>query len=144
MNAFSIVAALENAGFGVFADTLGASPHGDVLDTGKPFTLFAPTDAAFRKFSRASLERLLHGDAATLRSVMGYHFVAGKVLSARLAGKRFRAVMYAGGDIIIDGKSGTLRVNGANLVQPDVPAGACIVHGIDTVLWPPAPAASAI
>jgi uncharacterized surface protein with fasciclin (FAS1) repeats len=136
-----IADAVAAAGFGAFAQALRASPYGEVLDGGGPFTLFAPTDAAFEKSSQASLERLLHGDDALLRVVVGYHFAAGKVLSARFAGKRIRAVMYAGGDCIIDRKAG-LKVNGANLVKPDIIAGACVIHGVDAVLWPREPAAA--
>jgi uncharacterized surface protein with fasciclin (FAS1) repeats len=111
-----------------------------VLDGGGPFTVFAPTDAAFAKFSHEALDRLLNGDAERLRAVLGYHFVAGRVLASRFRGRRIRAVMYAGGDVIINGHAG-LRVNNANLTQPDILSGACVMHGIDGVLWPRAAAA---
>jgi uncharacterized surface protein with fasciclin (FAS1) repeats len=62
-------------------------------------------------------------------------------MATRFAGKRIRAVMYSGGDCIIDGKDG-LKVNGANLVTPDIISGACVIHGIDGVLWPREPAAA--
>jgi uncharacterized surface protein with fasciclin (FAS1) repeats len=138
----SIEDAVEAAGFGVFANALRESPYGEVLDSGGDYTVFAPTDAAFEKFSGAALDRLLHGEEKLLRTVLGYHFASGKVMSASFKGKRIRAVMYAGGDLIIDGKNG-LKVNGANLVKPDVVAGGCVVHGIDGVLWPREPAAAA-
>ena len=134
--------AVESAGFNVFADALRASPYGEVLDGGGPFTMFAPTDKAFAKFSREALDRLLHNDEALMRAVIGYHFAAGRVSSARFRGKRMRAVMYAGGDVIIDGKKG-LRVNKANLTKPDRLAGNCVIHGIDGVLWPPEPVRTA-
>ena len=129
---------IEAAGFSVFAEALRASPYGETLDGGGPFTIFAPDDAAFAKFSQAALERL-HDDDALLRAVIGYHFAAGRVMAGRFAGKRIRAVMYAGGDCIVDGKNG-LKVNAANLTRPDIIAGACVVHGVDAVLWPRAPA----
>ncbi|HJS80278.1 MAG TPA: fasciclin domain-containing protein, partial [Vitreimonas sp.] len=110
----SIEDAVEAAGFGVFANALRESPYGEVLDSGGDYTVFAPTDAAFEKFSGAALDRLLHGEEKLLRTVLGYHFASGKVMSASFKGKRIRAVMYAGGDLIIDGKNG-LKVNGANL-----------------------------
>lgn len=129
---------IEAAGFSAFAEALRASPYGQTLDGGGPFTIFAPSDEAFAKFSQTALDRL-HDDEALLRAVIGYHFAAGKVMAGRFAGKRIRAVMYAGGDCIIDGKNG-LKVNGANLTRPDVVAGACVVHGVDAVLWPREPA----
>ena len=111
------------------------------LEKPGPYTVFAPTNEAFEKFSTASMDALLHGDEALLRAVIGYHFASGKVMSASFNGRRIRAVMYAGGDLIIDGKDG-LRVNRANLVKPDIIAGACVIHGIDAVLWPREPAAA--
>ena len=128
--------ALDTAGFKAFAEAIRESPYGEVLDSGGAYTMFAPTDEAFGKFSASSLERLLRGDEALMRSVLGYHFAAGKVRVARFQGSRIRAVMYAGGDVIIYGKSGGVRVHKANLSQPDIVAGNCIVHGIDAVLWP--------
>lgn len=140
MTGASIVAAAEGAGYATFAAALQASPYVEVLDSGGPFTVFAPTDAAFAKFAHEALDRLLHGDADRLRSVLGYHFVAGKVMAKRFQGRRLRAVMYAGGDVIINGRSG-LRVNSANLTEPDILSGACVMHGIDGVLWPHAASA---
>lgn len=131
--------AAREAGFGVFAEALRASPYGEVLDGGGPYTVFAPTDAAF---SRAPPEQLLHGDEVLMRRVIGYHFAVGKVMARRFKGARIRATMYAGGHVIIDGRNG-LRVNAANLVQPDIVVGACVLHGIDEVLWPREPAMAA-
>lgn len=96
--------------------------------------MFAPTDAAFKAFGEFALEALLK-DRELLNQVMGYHFAAGRVAVARFEGKRIRAVMRAGGDVIISGK-GSIRVNSANLVRPDLDAGNGVVHGIDAVLWP--------
>jgi uncharacterized surface protein with fasciclin (FAS1) repeats len=138
----SIEQAVEAAGFRTFADALRESAYGEVLNSGAPYTVFAPTDAAFGKFSSASLDRLMHGDKALLRAVVGYHFASGKVMSSQLKGKRIRAVMYAGGDLIIDGRGG-MRVNTAKMTKPDMVAGACVIHGIDSVLWPKEPAAVA-
>lgn len=139
----TIVNAIESAGFGVFARLLRSSRFGDLLQAGGPYTIFAPTDAAFAKFPQGEFRTLMEADDALLRSVAGYHFAAGKVVSARFAGKRIRAVTYGGQSVIIDGRNG-LRVNTAMLVEPDIiMAGACVVHGIDGVLWPRQPKAVA-
>lgn len=141
----TIEAAMGGAGLTSFPHVLRASGCADVLAGGGPFTIFvtifAPTDAAFEKFSRASLDHLLRGDAELLRAVAGYHFAAGKVLAARFAGKRIRALTHEGSHLIIDGK-GRLRVNGAHVVKPDIIAGACVIHVIDQVLWPRKPGAT--
>lgn len=141
MSALAIVSAADRAGYCTFSSALRSTELNRVLEGPGPFTVFAPSDAAFSKFSPASLERLLEGDPELLRLVMGYHFAPGKVSSARFQGKRIRAVMHAGGDVIIDGRSG-LRVNGARLVQPDIIAANGVIHGVDAVLWPPETAAA--
>lgn len=137
----SIEEALSRAGYLTFSQALTASAYATTLDDGAPYTIFAPTEAAFAKFSHDGLGRLLRGDGVLLRAVVGFHLAAGKVLAARFAGKRIRAMTQAGEDLIIDGKHG-LCVNGANVVEPDIIAGACVVHGIDSVLWPREPAAA--
>lgn len=136
-----VQAALARAGFVTFAEALEASAYAATLDDGGPYTIFAPNEAAFAKFAHEGIGRLLRGEPALLRAVVGYHIAAGKVLSPRFAGKRIRAMTQAGEDLIIDGKAG-LRVNGANVVEPDIMIGACVVHGIDAVLWPSEPAAA--
>lgn len=136
----SIEATLEASGFSVFARALRASPYNDILAAGGAFTVFAPSDEAFADLPAGELDRMLQGDDALLRAVLGYHFASGKVHTRQFKGKRIRAVMYAAGDVIVDGVNG-LRVNGANLIKPDIEAGASIVHGIDAVLRPRAPKA---
>lgn len=130
-----IEAALDGADFRVFAAALRNSGFAAAINRGGPYTLFAPNDAAFAKFPQGSLDHLLMDDEAQFRAVVGLHFAAGKVLSARFSGKRIRAATYSGDSVVIDGKNG-LRVNGARLTTPDIEAGACVIHGIDAVLWP--------
>jgi uncharacterized surface protein with fasciclin (FAS1) repeats len=135
MSGLSVASAAEQAGYRRFTAALQAADHLKTLQGSGPFTVFAPTDAAFEKFSVAALDRLMEDDRDLLRLVMGYHFAAGKVVAARFAGKRIRAVMHAGGDLIVDGRSG-LRVNAAHVVEPDIGAENGVIHGIDSVLWP--------
>lgn len=134
MAALSVVSVADRTGFHTFASALRASDHFSVLEGAGPFTVFAPSDAAFKAFSPSVLSRLMK-DAELLHQVLGYHVAAGRVATARFEGKRIRAVMRAGGDVIIDGKAG-VRVNGARIVKPDLNAGNGVVHGIDGVLWP--------
>jgi uncharacterized surface protein with fasciclin (FAS1) repeats len=135
MSALSVVSVADRSGFHIFANALRASDHAAKLEGAGPFTMFAPTDAAFQTFSPAALDALLNGDRDHLNLVLGYHFAAGKVMTAKLAGKRIRAVMHAGGDVIIDGRT-DLRVNAAKLVKPDLEARNGVVHGISSVLSP--------
>jgi len=136
MAELSVVSVADRAGFHTFAAALRTSDYLTTLEGKGPFTVFAPSDAAFKKFSAAALDQLLNDDRELLHTVLGYHFASGKVATARLAGKRIRAVMHAGGDTIIDGRTAVLRVNAARLVKPDLAAGNGVVHGIDNVLWP--------
>ncbi|MET0181248.1 MAG: fasciclin domain-containing protein [Caulobacterales bacterium] len=134
----TIASAIESAGFGAFARMLRASRFADLLESGGPYTIFAPTDAAFAKFPKGAFRTLMEADEVLLHSVASYHFAAGKVMSARFSGKRIRAVTYGGQSLIIDGRNG-LRVNMTAMVAPDLYNGACVVHGIDGVLWPRQP-----
>jgi uncharacterized surface protein with fasciclin (FAS1) repeats len=135
--------AIDEAGYRSFARLLQASPFGALLESGGPYTIFAPSDEAFEKFPHASIDDLIADGGDLLRAVAGYHFAAGKVMSKRFSGKRIRAVTYGGQPLVIDGRNG-LRVNTAKLVAPDIAAGACVVHGIDSVLWPREPAVAAL
>ena len=138
----TIAGAAEQAGFHTFAAAVRSTLHIRVLEGEGPFTIFAPTDAAFTKFSKAALDRLLDGDTELRDRVIGYHIASGKVVASQLRGKRIRAVMRAGGDVIIDGRS-VLRVNAAHVLETDIVASNGVIHGIDAVLWPREPALAA-
>ena len=133
--------AIEAAGYGMFARLLGASQLGGLLQGDEVYTIFAPADAAFDKFPGGSIDALMK-NADLTRAVAAYHLALGKVMAKRFAGVRIRANTVGGQSLIIDGKK-ELRVNGANLVQPDVMIGTSVLHGIDGVLWPREPAAVA-
>jgi uncharacterized surface protein with fasciclin (FAS1) repeats len=135
MAQLSVVSVADRAGFYIFAAALRSSDYFANLEGAGPFTVFAPTDAAFKRFSPVALDDFLKGDRELLHKVLGYHIAAGKVASARFVNKRIRAVMQAGGDVIIDGRTG-LRVNAARVIKPDLSAGNGVVHGIDALLWP--------
>lgn len=143
MTKLSIVSAADQAGYCTFASALRNTDHVRTLDGAGPFTVFAPSDAAFKKFSTAALDQLLDGDRDLLALVMGYHFAPGRVVAKQFEGKRIKAVMHDGGDVIINGRDG-LSVNAAHIVQANIQAANGIIHGIDAVLWPKSPAPSPI
>lgn len=134
MSALSVVSVADRAGFHIFASALRASDYFGKLEGAGPFTVFAPTDEAFRALGPATLEKLLSRESEQTDAFLGYHFAAGKVVAAQLSGKRIRAVMQAGGDAVIEGREG-LRVNTAGVCKPDLMARNGVVHGIDAVLW---------
>jgi uncharacterized surface protein with fasciclin (FAS1) repeats len=77
MSALSVVSVADRAGFHIFASALRASDHFAKLEAAGPFTVFAPTDLAFKKFSATALDRLLNEERELLHVVLGYHFAAG-------------------------------------------------------------------
>lgn len=135
MSALSVVSVADRAGYHIFAGALRTSDYFEPLEGAGPFTVFAPSDEAFQKLSKAALDNLLNHNRENLRIVLGYHIAAGKVSTARLSGKRIRGVMQAGGDVIIDGRS-ALTVNAAHVTKPDLAARNGVVHGIDALLVP--------
>lgn len=131
-----IAAAIEAGNFTTFTSLVEAANLRTTLSGAGPFTVFAPTDAAFEKFPDATLAKLRQSDQAELlRAVIGAHFAAGQVRTRRFAGKRIRAKSHQGGDLVIDGAEGIV-VNGAKVTNPDILAANGVLHGIDRVLWP--------
>ena len=99
-------------------------------------TVFAPTDAAFKKVPRATLAKL-GKDRALLRRVLLYHVVKGSVPAAKVVGLR-SAKTLAGPSVRIRVTGKTVRVNTARVVKADVKATNGIIHVVDRVLIPPA------
>ncbi|MFN8632975.1 MAG: fasciclin domain-containing protein [Chloroflexota bacterium] len=122
---------------GQFTTLAKALQAGNLVDTLKgpgPFTVFAPTDAAFAKVPAADLNNTL-GNQQLLRSVLTYHVAAGKMTAADLAAK-MQVPSVQGGLLNITTQGGP-KVNGVNIVQTDIQASNGIIHVIDVVLTPP-------
>ena len=97
-----------------------------------PFTVFAPTDAAFAKIPKADLDALLK-DKAKLKAVLTYHVVSGKVMSTDLKAGNVKTVQ--GSNLMVTTMGGAM-VNDAKVVAADVAADNGVIHAIDTVLMP--------
>src|SRR4051812_8635459 len=106
------------------------------LQTPGPYTVFAPTDAAFKHVPKQTLNALLR-DKAELRSVLLYHVVPGKVTAAAAA-KLTSAKTLDGLPVRIHVAGSAVFVNTARVVQPDVEATNGVIHVVDRVLLPPA------
>jgi uncharacterized surface protein with fasciclin (FAS1) repeats len=101
-----------------------------------PFTVFAPTDAAFSKIPKAKLDALL-ADKEALRAVLTYHVVPGKVMSADLVAERLTTVKTVQGESVnIDARI-SVYVNDATVTMADIETSNGVVHLIDTVIMPP-------
>ena len=101
-----------------------------------PFTVFAPTDAAFAALPAGTVESLLKPENKDkLVAVLTYHVVPGKVMSKDLAGKKLKAKTVQGSSVSIDATSG-VTVDGANVVAADIGASNGVIHVIDKVILP--------
>lgn len=109
----------------------------DTLKGAGPFTVFAPTDAAFAKLPAGTVQDLLKPEnKAKLVSILTYHVVPGKVTSSALAGKVTDAKTVQGGTVKVDATKGGVMVNDAKVVSADVDATNGVIHVVDTVLLP--------
>jgi uncharacterized surface protein with fasciclin (FAS1) repeats len=99
-----------------------------------PFTVFAPTDAAFAKVPDATLEALGQ-DKAKLRSVLLYHVTKGKLTAAKVV-KRESVKTLNGQRVKIRVRDDKVFVGGARVITPDVGASNGVIHVINKVLIP--------
>jgi uncharacterized surface protein with fasciclin (FAS1) repeats len=100
-----------------------------------PYTVFAPTDAAFAKVPKATLDALMM-DKAKLKAVLLYHVVAGKV-TAKQVTKLSSAKTANGASVTIRVAGGNVFVNGAKVTTADVTATNGVIHVVNRVLIPP-------
>jgi uncharacterized surface protein with fasciclin (FAS1) repeats len=129
--------------FEVLAAALEAADLTEVLGGEGPFTIFAPTDEAFEALPEGAVEQLLLPENKdVLVQVLTYHVIPGAVLAADLETGDLATV--EGSDLAVDvADADTVTVNNANIVFADVAASNGIIHVIDRVVLPPAPAADA-
>ena len=124
---------------GSFKTLVAAVTAADLVNTLKskgPFTVFAPTDAAFAKLPAGTLESLLKPEnKAKLVAILTYHVVPGKVMASDIAGKSLKVASVQGSKISIEAHSGVM-VDKANVVKADVEASNGVIHVIDTVILP--------
>lgn len=121
--------------FKTLAALLEATGLDETLATEGPFTVFAPTDAAFAKVPAATLEALA-ADPDALTAVLLYHVVSGRV-PASVATTLTSATTVNGAMVGLSVVGDALYVNNAKVVTADVAADNGVIHAIDTVLIPP-------
>lgn len=121
-----------------FKTLVTAVKAAELVDTLKgkgPFTVFAPTDEAFAKVPKETLEGLLK-DKKALAGVLTYHVVPGKVLAADVV-KLKSAKTVQGEEVKIEVVDGKVKINGANVVKTDIVCANGVIHVIDAVILPP-------
>ena len=105
----------------------------DTLSGAGPFTVFAPTDEAFAKIPKETLNAVL-ADKAKLTAILTYHVVAGKVMASDVMSLT-SAKTVQGGEVKIDTTDGVM-INNAKVVQADIECSNGVIHVIDSVLMP--------
>jgi uncharacterized surface protein with fasciclin (FAS1) repeats len=118
--------------FKTLATALQAAGLIETLKGKGPFTVFAPTDAAFAKIPKAQLDALL-ADKAKLTAVLTYHVVPGKVMAKDVKAGKVKTVQ--GSDLTL-GTMGGVTVDAAKVVQADIAADNGVIHVIDSVVMP--------
>jgi uncharacterized surface protein with fasciclin (FAS1) repeats len=128
------------AGNGSFKTLTAALQAAGLVETLKgkgPYTVFAPTDDAFKKLPAGTVENLLKPEnKAQLQKVPTYHVVAGNVMSGDLKGKTTNAKTVEGSQVRIDASGNTVKVDDAIVTQADVNASNGVIHVIDSVIMP--------
>ncbi len=124
--------AVAAGSFKTLATALQAAGLIDTLKGPGPFTVFAPTDAAFAKIPKADLDALLK-DKAKLTAVLTYHVVPGRVMAKDVKAGSVKTVQ---GGMLTLGTTGGVTVNNAKVVQADIVASNGVIHVIDTVVLP--------
>lgn len=127
--------AVAAGNFTTLARALQAAGLVDTLKGPGPFTVFAPTDAAFSRVPAATLNALL-ANQQQLRAVLTYHVVAGRVTAAQ-ASQLTSAPTVQGETLRISATGGTVRINDATVTTPDLAASNGVIHVVDNVLLPP-------
>lgn len=130
--------AMASGMFNTLVEAVKAAGLVDTLKGPGPFTIFAPTDEAFAKIPKAELDMLLK-DSAKLKEVLTFHVVEGKIMASDLAQHEYLQAV-SGGELRIDSSRWHLhshiKVNGANIIKPDLAVDNGVCHAIDKVLMP--------
>ena len=131
-----IVAVASSAGsFNTLVAAVKAAGLVETLQGAGPFTVLAPTDEAFAKLPKGTVENLLKPEnKEKLVAILTYHVVAGKVMAADV--KTMKAKTVNGQSLDVKVAEGAVTVDNAKVVKTDVAASNGVIHVIDTVVLP--------
>ena len=131
-------AAVKSGKFNTLVAAVKAAGLVDTLKGPGPFTVFAPTDDAFAKLPKGTVDGLLK-DVPKLKNILLYHVVPGKLMATDVT-KEKRLKTVQGEDLKIDAARWHLhrhvKVNDADIIQPDIMVSNGVCHAIDKVLMP--------
>ncbi|MEM9250419.1 MAG: fasciclin domain-containing protein [Pseudomonadota bacterium] len=130
------IAASNEDTFGTLVAAVTAADLVGTLKGDGPFTVFAPTNAAFAALPAGTVESLLEPENKDqLVSILTYHVIPGAVTSDQIAGEHLTVDTVQGGSLRVDGRNG-VRINDARVVSADIIASNGVIHAIDRVLLP--------
>ncbi len=133
--------AAGNKDFSTLVSLVKQAGLAETLSGKGPFTVFAPTNAAFAKLPKATLEAV-GKDKELLKRVLTYHVVAGNVMAKDVV-KLKEAKTVQGGKVMIAVRNGNVMLNGnVRVVKTDIVGSNGVIHVIDGVLMPPAKTAN--
>ena len=129
--------AVSSKSLSTLVTALKAADLVDTLSGEGPFTVFAPTNAAFAKLPKATLAKLLKPEnKEQLKKILTYHVVPGKITSKMLKPSQ-QVETVEGSKITVKVRKGKVMVNNATVLKADVAASNGVIHSIDTVIMPP-------
>ena len=128
--------AASNPDFSTLVAAVQAAGLVETLKSDGPFTVFAPTNAAFAKLPAGTVESLLEPENKdTLVSILTYHVIPGAVTSDQIAGQHLEVATVQGSTVNIDARDG-VKVDNATVTTADIIATNGVIHVIDTVIMP--------
>lgn len=130
--------AASNGSFTTLTKAVQAAGLTDQLTGDKPYTVFAPTDAAFAALPAGTVDKLLQPEnKQTLVKLLSYHVVPGKISSTELKSGDVKTVEGTPVTVKVDSASSEITVNNAKVIQPNIPASNGVIHVVDKVILPP-------
>jgi uncharacterized surface protein with fasciclin (FAS1) repeats len=130
--------AVAAGSFKTLAAAVTAAGLVDTLKSAGPFTVFAPSDAAFAKLPAGTVADLVKPEnKAKLSAILTLHVIAGKVMAADVSGKTSTPKSVNGEALHVNGTNG-VTVNGAKVTNADIACTNGVIHVIDTVILPTA------
>lgn len=131
--------AVADADLSTLVSALTAAELTESLKGTGPFTVFAPTNEAFKKLDQAVLADLLKPENKDkLAAILKYHVVPGKIAAADAKGADVELTTLNGAVVKVDGKGEIVKVGDASVTKTDITASNGVIHVIDTVIMPPA------
>jgi len=127
--------AAANPDFSTLVELVGAAGLADALSGPGPFTVFAPSNEAFAKVDKATLDSLAADPTGALADVLQLHVVSGKIMAADAVAADGTSIETLGGGMLkVEVVDGDVMVGGAKVVTTDIEASNGVIHVLDSVI----------